>query len=113
MSRMCSVPFDSLTARSCCFAWVHVFQNSIELTALGVTFTEVEYMCDRSVKSHTSILPSAFETISTPGRVGDHLPLVRYALERGEEKSGFFKPDCHKLNDQSLTLRITSGKKGD
>jgi hypothetical protein len=78
------------------------------------TFCTVVGRCDRSRRSQISIVPSDFEIKKTPERVGDHLPLMRYAPERDDEMRGlekFFSLQIWK--DQPPTERRISGRNGD
>ena len=66
---------------------------------------DIDGLCDWSVRSQISTAPSARDSTMTPGRVGLHLPAIKYASENGLENTGASTPSHQRLNDQSPTLR--------
>ena len=75
ISRICRVPCLSPTASSCSEASP---QNSRAVSASGPTLCCSEGSWDRSTRSQMSRLPSARAATTTPGRVGEKRPHVRY-----------------------------------
>ena len=66
------------------------------------------------MRSQISTVPSDFEIKKTPGRVGDHRPLMRYALESEDERRGLGKCFSFQIwKDQPPTESSISGRKGD